>query len=162
MQWYSTTEILILIILAIFFSAEILSLSRIDAWKRSGKSSKVRRINNRSPTILDRIQASIPTAFQRLLHIFHHTQFVSSHPIKYVDRQFSSNEYFQSRHLFNCSVLFCVGIERSDEKFWISANFYTEIVCFLTFNVCAMLGSLTTSWIQWVKLNLNIHRACSK
>lgn len=26
-----------------------------------------------------------------------------------------------------------------------------SILCFLTFNVSAMLGSLTTSWIQWVR-----------
>jgi equilibrative nucleoside transporter 1/2/3 len=27
---------------------------------------------------------------------------------------------------------------------------FVQITCFLTFNVFAMLGSLTTSWIQWV------------
>ncbi len=28
-------------------------------------------------------------------------------------------------------------------------SFWISITCFLTFNVFAMLGSLTTSWIQW-------------
>lgn len=38
-------------------------------------------------------------------------------------------------------------------------DLYVEVLCFLTFNVCAMLGSLTTSWIQWVKSD--IFRFCS-
>lgn len=42
------------------------------------------------------------------------------------------------------------AIKRSDPNFVIPENLYAEVVCFLTFNVCAMLGSLTTSWIQWV------------
>jgi solute carrier family 29 (equilibrative nucleoside transporter), member 1/2/3 len=29
-------------------------------------------------------------------------------------------------------------------------NLFTSITCFLTFNVFAMLGSLTTSWVKWV------------
>lgn len=32
----------------------------------------------------------------------------------------------------------------------ISKKYFTPVTCFLTFNVFAMLGSLTTSWIQWV------------
>lgn len=31
-----------------------------------------------------------------------------------------------------------------------SKSFFTPITCFLTFNVFAMLGSLATSWVQWV------------
>lgn len=31
----------------------------------------------------------------------------------------------------------------------ISNKFFTPITCFLTFNVFAMLGSLTTSWVRW-------------
>lgn len=38
----------------------------------------------------------------------------------------------------------------SDTNFIIPKEFYVSILCFLTFNVCAMLGSLTTSWVQWV------------
>lgn len=34
----------------------------------------------------------------------------------------------------------------------ISNKFFTSITCFLTFNVFAMLGSLTTSWVKWVRL----------
>lgn len=30
-------------------------------------------------------------------------------------------------------------------------HLFTAITCFLTFNVFAMLGSLTTSWVQWPK-----------
>lgn len=41
-------------------------------------------------------------------------------------------------------------IRRSDDNFPIPDSLYVEVLCFLTFNVCAMLGSLTTSWIQWV------------
>lgn len=29
-------------------------------------------------------------------------------------------------------------------------NLFTPITCFLTFNLFAMLGSLTTSWVKWV------------
>jgi solute carrier family 29 (equilibrative nucleoside transporter), member 1/2/3 len=29
-------------------------------------------------------------------------------------------------------------------------NLFTSITCFLTFNLFAMLGSLTTSWVKWV------------
>jgi len=38
----------------------------------------------------------------------------------------------------------------SDAKnFIVPRAFYRRILCFLTFNVSAMLGSLTTSWIKW-------------
>lgn len=43
-----------------------------------------------------------------------------------------------------------LDIEISDKKFIIPPNLYVKILCYLTFNVCAMLGSLTTSLIQWV------------
>lgn len=39
-------------------------------------------------------------------------------------------------------------IKRSPD-FPIEEEYYTLITCFLTFNVFAMLGSLTTTWIQW-------------
>lgn len=41
-------------------------------------------------------------------------------------------------------------IKRSPD-FPIGSNYFTLITCFLTFNVFAMLGSLTTSWVQWPK-----------
>ncbi|KAL7741857.1 hypothetical protein ACLKA6_012074 [Drosophila palustris] len=41
-------------------------------------------------------------------------------------------------------------IKRSDD-FIIGEKYFTLITCFLTFNVFAMLGSLTTSWVQWPK-----------
>lgn len=63
--------------------------------------------------------------------------------------------------LFNVFFIFFVtlslfpvlqsNIKRIDPNFIISEELYMQIVCFLTFNVCAMLGSLTTSWIQWPK-----------
>lgn len=34
--------------------------------------------------------------------------------------------------------------------FLITEELYPQILCFLTFNFSAMMGSLTTSWIQWV------------
>ncbi|XP_030561323.1 equilibrative nucleoside transporter 1 [Drosophila novamexicana] len=39
-------------------------------------------------------------------------------------------------------------IKRSND-FIIGEKYFTLVTCFLTFNVFAMLGSLTTSWIQW-------------
>lgn len=41
-------------------------------------------------------------------------------------------------------------IKKSDPNFFVSDHHYVSILCFLTFNLCAMLGSLTTSWVQWV------------
>lgn len=37
----------------------------------------------------------------------------------------------------------------SDSRFPIPASQYINVLCFLTFNVTAMLGSLATSWVQW-------------
>ncbi|XP_030383902.1 equilibrative nucleoside transporter 1 [Scaptodrosophila lebanonensis] len=42
-------------------------------------------------------------------------------------------------------------IKRSTAEFPISDEYFTLITCFLTFNLFAMLGSLTTSWVQWPK-----------
>ncbi|KAJ6637954.1 Equilibrative nucleoside transporter 3 [Pseudolycoriella hygida] len=42
-------------------------------------------------------------------------------------------------------------IKMSDPNFPIAPNLYVSVLCFLTFNVCAMLGSLLTSWMQWPK-----------
>lgn len=36
------------------------------------------------------------------------------------------------------------------ESFPIDANSFVGVVCFLTFNLTAMLGSLATSWVVWV------------
>lgn len=41
-------------------------------------------------------------------------------------------------------------IERSDKDFIVPRDQYVDVLCFLTFNFCAMIGSLLTSWIQWV------------
>ncbi|XP_004519457.1 equilibrative nucleoside transporter 1 isoform X2 [Ceratitis capitata] len=41
-------------------------------------------------------------------------------------------------------------IKVSSNAFFIQkADLFTSVTCFLTFNLFAMLGSLTTSWIQW-------------
>ncbi|KAF4533279.1 hypothetical protein B566_EDAN010514 [Ephemera danica] len=40
-------------------------------------------------------------------------------------------------------------IKRSDPEFFISEKYFTEITCFLTFNLCAMLGSTISAWVQW-------------
>lgn len=43
------------------------------------------------------------------------------------------------------------NVRRSDPDFAIDSDLFVLITCFSTFNVCAMLGSLTTSWVQWPK-----------
>ncbi|XP_055678225.1 equilibrative nucleoside transporter 1 isoform X2 [Lutzomyia longipalpis] len=40
-------------------------------------------------------------------------------------------------------------IKPSDSNFIISDKYFVSVTCFLTFNLCAMLGSLITSWINW-------------
>lgn len=40
-------------------------------------------------------------------------------------------------------------IQRSSEEFFISKEYYVSILCFLTFNVCAMLGNSLSAWISW-------------
>lgn len=65
--------------------------------------------------------------------------------------------------LFNVFMIFFVTLsvfptvhsdikQTSDGELFgiISKKFFTPITCFLTFNVFAMLGSLATSWVQWV------------
>lgn len=65
--------------------------------------------------------------------------------------------------LFNVFMIFFVTLSvfpaihsdvkpLSNEKFLgiIPTDQFTSYTCFLTFNVFAMLGSLTTSWIKWV------------
>lgn len=44
-------------------------------------------------------------------------------------------------------------IKPNSDDFFIPKELFTSITCFLTFNLFAMLGSLTTSWIQWPKAN---------
>lgn len=66
-----------------------------------------------------------------------------------------------SLQLFNIFFTFFVTLSifpsvYSDVKpesndFFISKELFTPITCFLTFNLFAMLGSLTTSWVQWPK-----------
>lgn len=49
----------------------------------------------------------------------------------------------------------------SDGKFLgiVPQNLFVQITCFLTFNVFAMLGSLTTSWIKWVRKFTRLNRS---
>lgn len=47
---------------------------------------------------------------------------------------------------------FFLDIKMSDKNFIVPEELYVSILCFLTFNVCAMLGSLATSWVQWVSV----------
>ncbi|XP_014284631.1 equilibrative nucleoside transporter 1 isoform X1 [Halyomorpha halys] len=63
--------------------------------------------------------------------------------------------------LFNIFFIFFVSlalfpsvqsdIKRSDENFFINDKFYVEIMCYLTFNVSAMLGSYIATFFQWPK-----------
>lgn len=41
-------------------------------------------------------------------------------------------------------------IRSSDENFVIPSEYYSSVMCFLTFNITAMLGSSTASLVQWV------------
>ncbi|KAL0276890.1 UNVERIFIED_CONTAM: hypothetical protein PYX00_004358 [Menopon gallinae] len=40
-------------------------------------------------------------------------------------------------------------IQKSDPDFFIPDKYYVSIMCFMTFNITAMLGSLVTNWIRW-------------
>ncbi|KYN34592.1 Equilibrative nucleoside transporter 3 [Trachymyrmex septentrionalis] len=40
-------------------------------------------------------------------------------------------------------------IQSSDKNFVISSEYYSSVMCFLTFNITAMLGSLIASLVQW-------------
>ncbi|KAJ9585198.1 hypothetical protein L9F63_003001, partial [Diploptera punctata] len=35
------------------------------------------------------------------------------------------------------------------ENFIITEDFYSDVTCFLTFNICAMLGSTLATWVTW-------------
>ncbi|KAL5288449.1 ent-3.2 family protein [Megaselia abdita] len=64
-----------------------------------------------------------------------------------------------SPQLFNVFFVFFVtlsvfpavysDIKPGTDDFIIPRNYFVSITCFLTFNLFAMLGSLTTTWIQW-------------
>ncbi|KAJ1525251.1 hypothetical protein ONE63_010076 [Megalurothrips usitatus] len=40
-------------------------------------------------------------------------------------------------------------IKRSDPNFFIEDKFYVSVLCFITFNVAAMIGSSLPTWIHW-------------
>lgn len=64
--------------------------------------------------------------------------------------------------LFNVFMIFFVtlsvfpavysDIKQHDDDFVIPKDIFTTVTCFLTFNLCAMLGSLLTSWVKWVSV----------
>jgi len=41
-------------------------------------------------------------------------------------------------------------IRPSNENFFVPSQYYSSVMCFLTFNITAMLGSTIASLIQWV------------
>lgn len=65
-----------------------------------------------------------------------------------------------SSQLFNIFVVFFVtlalfpsvqsDIKRSSAEFIVPNDFYVSVMCFLTFNVTAMIGSSIASIVQWV------------
>ncbi|EDW37152.1 GL25678 [Drosophila persimilis] len=94
----------------------------------------------------------------------HYDQICQSNEKKSDSRAELNVPYWQifkkaSPQLFNIFLTFFVtlsvfpaihaNIKASDEDFFISKDYFTLFTCFLTFNVFAMLGSLTTSWVQW-------------
>jgi len=40
-------------------------------------------------------------------------------------------------------------IKMSDQSFFTGSRFYGDVTCFLTFNICAMLGSTLATWVTW-------------
>ncbi|XP_043640394.1 equilibrative nucleoside transporter 1 [Drosophila teissieri] len=64
-----------------------------------------------------------------------------------------------SPQLFNIFLTFFVtlsvfpaiqsNVQRSDPDFVVGKSHFVLVCCFATFNVFAMLGSLTTSWVKW-------------
>nr|XP_022906238.1 equilibrative nucleoside transporter 1 [Onthophagus taurus] len=42
-------------------------------------------------------------------------------------------------------------ILKSDDNFFVPDNLYSDVTCFLTFNICAMLGSFFTKYFTWPK-----------
>jgi len=42
-------------------------------------------------------------------------------------------------------------IKRNDPDFFITDEYFTQITCFLTFNVCAMIGSFVAGYVQFPK-----------
>lgn len=42
-------------------------------------------------------------------------------------------------------------IRMSDADFVVGPNLFVSVLCFLTFNVSAMMGSMTTSFVQFVR-----------
>ncbi|KAK6618746.1 hypothetical protein RUM43_013137 [Polyplax serrata] len=64
-----------------------------------------------------------------------------------------------SPQLFNVFFVFFVSlavfpamqaaIKKSDPDFFIPDKYYENVMCFLTFNASAMLGSLVSNWIRW-------------
>ncbi|XP_052130282.1 equilibrative nucleoside transporter 2 [Frankliniella occidentalis] len=40
-------------------------------------------------------------------------------------------------------------IKRSDPNFFIEERFYLSVLCFITFNACAMIGSSLSTWVRW-------------
>lgn len=98
---------------------------------------------------------------------FRHYEMVSKHSEKSSGSRSELNvPYWQifkkaSPQLFNVFFTFFVtlsvfpavhsDIKQSADFTAIGPKYFTLVTCFLTFNVFAMLGSLTTSWIQWPK-----------
>lgn len=51
-----------------------------------------------------------------------------------------------------------LDIKASDPNFFISDTHYANIMCFLTFNTSAMIGSYLTTFFTWVsEVHLNVY-----
>lgn len=70
---------------------------------------------------------------------------------------FNSSVYlFMLNDMLLCIVIipvFVADIKRSDPNFFLEERFYDSVLCYITFNVCAMIGSSLSTWIRWVSSN---------
>ena len=47
-------------------------------------------------------------------------------------------------------TLLFADIDRVYSSFFISKDYFVSITCFLTFNLCAVIGNMLPSYISWV------------
>lgn len=53
-----------------------------------------------------------------------------------------------------------LDIDRVHPNFFISAEYFISLTCFLTFNLAAVLGNILSSYVTWVRLENTDHQTC--